>query len=92
MDKQKDKKPTLEFFPIEMNSPIGIPMVEAAEVHAGFPSPVQDAYMNQPIDLNKVLIFSGRHLERDRFRADNRGNELLIRLPDRSQAGQPKEE
>ena len=56
MDKQKDKKPTLEFFPIEMNSPIGIPMVEAGEVHAGFPSPVQDAYMNQPIDLNKVLV------------------------------------
>lgn len=27
-----------------------------AKVHAGFPSPVEDAYRSQPIDLNKELI------------------------------------
>ena len=56
MEKQPNKKTTLEFFPVEMNSKLGIPMVEAGEVHAGFPSPVQDAYLNQPIDLNKELV------------------------------------
>lgn len=34
------------------------PVVPVAEVpvHAGFPCPVDDAYMSQPIDLNKELI------------------------------------
>ncbi len=53
---QQKKKPTLEFFPIEMNSQLRIQTVGAADVHAGFPSPVQDAYLKQPIDLNKELV------------------------------------
>lgn len=31
-------------------------LIDEAEVHAGFPSPVDDAYRAQPIDLNEVLV------------------------------------
>lgn len=31
-------------------------LIEDAEVHAGFPCPVDDAYRAQPIDLNQVLV------------------------------------
>ena len=53
---EQKKKPALEFFPVEMNSKLTIQMVGTADVHAGFPSPVQDAYLKQPIDLNKELV------------------------------------
>lgn len=33
-------------------------MIDEALVHAGFPSPVDDAYMAHPIDLNEELIKS----------------------------------
>lgn len=31
-------------------------LIKEAEVHAGFPCPVDDAYKAQPIDLNEVLV------------------------------------
>lgn len=49
------KKPILEFYPIATDSQPSVPMADLP-VHAGFPSPVDDAYMSQPIDLNKELI------------------------------------
>ena len=33
-----------------------VKLIEDATVHAGFPSPVQEAYQSQPIDLNKELV------------------------------------
>lgn len=51
----KRKKQELEFFTLTSESQPVIPMAEIA-VHAGFPCPVDDAYMSQPIDLNKELI------------------------------------
>ncbi len=50
------KKPVLEFFPIEQDSKLRVNIIESGDVHAGFPSPVQDAYLRQPIDLNKELV------------------------------------
>jgi DNA polymerase V len=52
----KKKKVALEFHPVEMNSDERVNVYDASAVHAGFPSPVQDAYMDQPIDLNKLLV------------------------------------
>ncbi|MCQ2132853.1 MAG: translesion error-prone DNA polymerase V autoproteolytic subunit [Bacteroidaceae bacterium] len=49
------KKPQLEFYPIATDTRPTVPMAEV-NVHAGFPCPVDDAYMSQPIDLNKELI------------------------------------
>lgn len=49
------KRPQLEFYPLATDSQPSIPMA-GVEVHAGFPCPVDDAYMSQPIDLNKELI------------------------------------
>ena len=54
--KTPPKTPTLEFFPVEQNSDLRVNIVEAGDVHAGFPLPVQDAYLQQPIDLNKELV------------------------------------
>lgn len=45
----------LEFHPLALDTQACIPVAEV-DVHAGFPSPVDDAYMSQPIDLNKELI------------------------------------
>lgn len=39
-----------------MESELRANFIDEALVHAGFPSPVEDAYMSQPIDLNEVLI------------------------------------
>lgn len=53
---KKEKKPQLEFYlPVEQ-SDVRVAYIDSAEVHAGFPSPVDAAYLNQPIDLNKELI------------------------------------
>lgn len=52
----KKKKPQLEFYPAIDHSDVIVPFIEDAKVHAGFPSPVDNAYLNQPIDLNKELI------------------------------------
>ncbi len=46
----------IELFHLATDSKPSVPMVENIAVHAGFPSPVDDAYMSQPIDLNKELI------------------------------------
>ena len=54
--KKQEVKRELEFYPVEQNSQLRVNIVEAAKVHAGFPSPVQDAYMNPPIDLNQELV------------------------------------
>lgn len=53
---EKQKKPQLEFYPAVDHSDVTVPFVEVAKVHAGFPVPVDNAYQNQPIDLNKELI------------------------------------
>lgn len=45
----------MEFFALTKESSPTVPMAEIP-VHAGFPCPVDDAYMSQPIDLNKELI------------------------------------
>ena len=50
------KKPQLEFHPIAFDAQTHVQMIEDAHVHAGFPSPVEDAYMSQPIDLNRELV------------------------------------
>ena len=50
------KRPELEFYPIVEQSDVTVVCVDSAEVHAGFPTPVDDAYLNQPIDLNKELV------------------------------------
>ena len=52
----RDNRPTLEFFRIATDSKLRVNLVDDIEVHAGFPSPVEDAYMAQPIDLNSELI------------------------------------
>lgn len=51
------KKPLtqLEFYSITTDSAPCISITEA-NVHAGFPNPVDDAYLSQPIDLNKELV------------------------------------
>jgi len=49
------KKSELEFHAIATNTTPSIPMAEA-NVHAGFPNPIDDAYMSPPIDLNKELV------------------------------------
>lgn len=46
----------IELYHIATDSKPSVTMVENMSVHAGFPSPVDDAYMSQPIDLNKELI------------------------------------
>lgn len=46
---------TLTFYPIEQNSTLGVQWLDVS-VHAGFPSPVDDAYVDAPIDLNKELV------------------------------------
>lgn len=52
------KKPLLEFYPaVEQGAPVA-QLISEAEVHAGFPSPVDEAYRSQPIDLNEELIKS----------------------------------
>lgn len=48
-------KPQLEFYSIASDTQPTIQMAEV-DVHAGFPCPIDDAYMSQPIDLNKELI------------------------------------
>ena len=58
--KKEEVKSQLEFYPVEQNSQLRVNIVEAAKVHAGFPSPVQDAYMNPPIDLNHPMLFPPR--------------------------------
>ena len=45
----------LTFYPLATDTEPTVPMAEIP-VHAGFPCPVDDAYMSQPIDLNKELI------------------------------------
>ena len=49
------KQQPFEFYPLATDTQPSIPVVDAA-VHAGFPCPVDDAYMQQPIDLNKELV------------------------------------
>lgn len=49
-------KPQLEFYSVVTESDSRVQLIEEALVHAGFPSPVDDAYMSQPIDLNKELV------------------------------------
>lgn len=49
------KKPILTFYALATDTRPSVPMADVA-VHAGFPCPVDDAYMSQPIDLNKELI------------------------------------
>lgn len=48
----------LLFFNVVEQSDSSVQLIEEAHVHAGFPSPVENAYMSQPIDLNKELIDS----------------------------------
>lgn len=47
--------PQLEFLALTTDSQPSIPIADVP-VHAGFPCPVDDAYMSQPIDLNKELV------------------------------------
>lgn len=49
------KHPELVFYSIAKDTQPTIPVADIP-VHAGFPCPVEDAYMSQPIDLNKELI------------------------------------
>ena len=49
------KKQIFEFYPLATDTKPSIPVSEAP-VHAGFPCPVDDAYMQQPIDLNAELV------------------------------------
>ena len=49
------KQPSFEFFPLATDTKPSVPMSDVP-VHAGFPCPVDDAYMQQPIDLNEELI------------------------------------
>lgn len=50
------KKNVFEFHPVEKNSSVTVNVYDTGAIHAGFPTPVEDAYMDQPIDLNKVLV------------------------------------
>lgn len=52
---EKAIKNKLTFYPLATDTQPSVPIAEAP-VHAGFPCPVDDAYMSQPIDLNKELI------------------------------------
>ena len=52
----KANNPQIEIHPIVQDSKARVELIEDASVHAGFPLPVQDAYMSQPIDLNKELV------------------------------------
>ena len=45
----------LTFFALATDTQPSVPIADIP-VHAGFPCPVDDAYMSQPIDLNKELI------------------------------------
>ena len=56
MTAEKRTRPELEFYLVEQNSEALVNIVGVGDVHAGFPSPVEDAYMSQPIDLNKELV------------------------------------
>lgn len=49
-------KPEVEIYKAIACSQPQAMLIEEAEVHAGFPSPVDDAYQAQPIDLNEVLV------------------------------------
>ncbi|MBO7477252.1 MAG: translesion error-prone DNA polymerase V autoproteolytic subunit [Salinivirgaceae bacterium] len=49
------KQSPFEFYPIATDTKPSVPIVEGT-VHVGFPCPVDDAYMQQPIDLNAELI------------------------------------
>ena len=49
------KQPPFEFYPLATDTKPSVRMAEVP-VHAGFPCPVDDAYMQQPIDLNAELI------------------------------------
>jgi DNA polymerase V len=49
------KQSPFEFYPLATDTKPLVRMAEAP-VHAGFPIPVDDAYMQQPIDLNVELI------------------------------------
>lgn len=51
-----DKPQIPVIHPIVTDSPHRVQFLEDVLVHAGFPSPVEDAYMSQPIDLNEHLI------------------------------------
>lgn len=46
----------IELFHIAGDTTPTVPIVTSVNVHAGFPCPIDDAYMSQPIDLNKELI------------------------------------
>lgn len=50
------KQPEVVLYSVVTDSPLRVQMLEEAVVHAGFPSPVEDAYMSQPIDLNHELV------------------------------------
>jgi len=55
--KVKDKNRTeLDFYTLDQESDVRVNVVEGATVHAGFPAPVDDAFMAPPIDLNKELM------------------------------------
>lgn len=51
----KKQQPSLQFFRIEDHSPLRVDYAVNGFVHAGFPTPVDDAFM-QKIDLNKILM------------------------------------
>lgn len=53
---EQSHSPFPSFSPIATDSPLRVQFLEDAFVHAGFPSPVEDAYMSQPIDLNRELV------------------------------------
>ena len=48
-------KTKFTFYTLATDTEPTIPVADVP-VHAGFPCPVEDAYMSQPIDLNKELI------------------------------------
>lgn len=50
-----EKKPPFKFYPLATDTKPLVPIVDGF-IHAGFPCPVDDAYLEPPIDLNKELI------------------------------------
>lgn len=52
--KLRDKKKIIEFYEIDTNNELSIPLVDGG-ISAGFPSPAQD-FLDSAIDLNKELI------------------------------------
>lgn len=44
------------FYSVATDTDTTVQMLDEALVHAGFPSPVDDAYISQPIDLNRELV------------------------------------